>query len=147
MQTTDNAKITIETTINSPIEKVWNAWTDATLAINWFGSDPNGKGLRANLDVRKGGRFEVTFKDSDQTEHTCSGVYAEVLEPGKLSFTWMWKSEPGRESFVTVLLTPAGKSTRMLFEHANLAPGSKHDYLNGWTRTFSKLERLLGQGA
>ena len=113
------------------------------MVINWFGSDPDGRGLSAKLDVRRGGSFEVIFQDSDQTEHTCIGVYSDVDELRKLSFSWSWKSEPGFESFVTVLLTPAGKSTHMRFEHTNLASGSNHDYLSGWNRTFAKLESLL----
>lgn len=83
------------------------------------------------------------FQDSDETGHTCFGVYYDVEELRKLSFSWSWKNEPGFESFVTVLLTPAGNTTLMRFEHIHLAPGSKHDYLSGWNRTFAKLERLL----
>ena len=142
VQLTKNS-ISIDTTIHSSIEKVWEAWTDPDIIIEWFGSDPNGKGLEAQLDVQPGGRFEVTFNDSDQAEHTCSGIYKEVEELRKLTFSWMWKSEPGAESFVTVLLYPQDKNTKMLFEHSNLDPASKHGYLEGWKSTFLKLERIL----
>ena len=55
------------------------------------------------LGLRRGGSFEVSFMDSDGTEHTCSGVYADVQPETKLSFSWRWKSEPGVETFVSVL--------------------------------------------
>jgi len=142
--TTDNSSVFIETTFNNTIEKIWNAWTNPTQIMNWFGSDPKGKVLKAALDVRPGGKFEITFQDSDQTEHTCSGMYDEVLVLSKLTFSWQWKSEPGVESFIILLLTPEGKCTRMQFEHKNLGSHSKHDYTKGWQNTFSKLERLLG---
>lgn len=132
----------MKVTINAPIENVWRAWTDSALVINWFGSDPYGTGVSATLDVRKGGKFQVTFKDSDQTEHTCSGVYLEVQEFRKLNFSWMWKSEPGVETFVTVSLVRAEKATEMRFEHANLGSGSKHNYLEGWRSTFLKLVQI-----
>lgn len=138
-----NDTITIETSINAPIQKVWQAWTDPALILNWFGSDPNGKGIKAEMDVRPGGSFEITFQDSDQTQHTCSGVYEIVLEFSKLAFTWTWKNEPGVESFVTVLLTPEDNLTRMLFQHAHIGIASMHDYQNGWNATFLILERLL----
>jgi uncharacterized protein YndB with AHSA1/START domain len=141
---TDDSSVFFETTFKTPIEKVWNAWTDPALIMNWFGSDPKGKVLKANLDVRPGGTFEITFQDSDQTEHTCGGVYEEVRALSKLTFSWQWKSEPGVESFIILLLTPEGQSTRMQFEHKNLGTHSKHDYAIGWQNTFSKLERLLG---
>lgn len=135
--------VTIEVVMKASIEKVWEAWTSEALILNWFGSDPNGKGLKARLDVRHGGSFEITFKDSDETEHTCYGVYTDVEELSKLAFTWAWKSEPGFESFVALSLTPDAGYTHMQFEHSNLGHESKHDYLKGWQATFLKLERLL----
>src|SRR5436190_22168825 len=114
--TTDDSSIFIETIFKTTIEKIWDAWTNPTLIMNWFGSDPKGKVLKAELDVRPGGNCEITFRDSDQTEHTCSGMYDEVRALSKLTFSWQWKSEPGVESFIILLLTPEGKSTRMQFE-------------------------------
>lgn len=70
---TDDTSIFIEKVFKSSIEKIWEAWTNPNLIMNWFGSDPKGKGLKAELDVRPGGYFEITFQDSDRTEHTCSG--------------------------------------------------------------------------
>ncbi|HEY5749505.1 MAG TPA: SRPBCC domain-containing protein [Chryseolinea sp.] len=144
--TTNDSSIFLETTFNSPVEKIWEAWTNPNLIMKWFGSDPKGKGLSAKLDVRLGGYFEITFQDSDLTEHTCSGIYDQVQVLNKLTFSWRWKSEPGVESFVVLSLTPEGKSTRMQFLHKNLSSGSKHDYAKGWQNTFSKLERLLEAG-
>jgi uncharacterized protein YndB with AHSA1/START domain len=141
--TTDDSSIFLETSFNSSIERAWEAWTNPRQLMQWFGSDPNGKVLKAELDVRPGGYFEVTFQDADLTEHTCSGIYHEVQKPNKLSFSWQWKSEPGFKSFVVVLLTSEGNSTKMQFEHTNLGIGSKHNYAKGWESTFSKLERVL----
>jgi uncharacterized protein YndB with AHSA1/START domain len=141
--TTDDSSIFLDTSFNTSIERVWEAWTNPIRVMNWFGSDPNGKVLEAELDVRPGGYFEVTFQDSDSTKHTCSGTYNEVEKPNKLTFSWQWKSEPGFDSFVIVLLTSEGNSTTMQFEHKNLGNGSKHNYTKGWESTFSKLERLL----
>lgn len=139
----NNDAVFIETTIHAPVEKVWAAWTDPVVIMQWFGSDPNGEVLSAETDLRPGGNFEVTFKDSDQTEHTCSGIYKEIEPLKKLTFTWHWKSEPDVESFIVLLLTGEDKSTRMQFEHMNFGSGSIHDYVIGWQNTFLKLERLL----
>ena len=143
MPSTSNDTITLERLIEAPIEDVWKAWIDPVIILNWFGSDSNGKGLRAELDVRPGGRFEITFMDADRTEHICYGVYAEVQRCSKLSFTWTWKSEPGVESLVTVLLAPINDLTKMVFEHAHVGNASKHNYLVGWQATFAKLEQTL----
>ena len=141
--TTGESSIFLERVLNSPIERVWDAWTNPQEIMHWFGSDPNGRVLHAELDIRAGGHFEVTFQDADLAEHTCSGIYEEVQHPGKLTFSWQWKNEPGNTSFVIVLLTSEGSYTKMQFEHKNLGSVSKHNYAQGWESTFSKLERLL----
>jgi uncharacterized protein YndB with AHSA1/START domain len=143
METTDTINIAYD--INATITDVWKAWTDSSLVLKWFGSDLEGAGIEANLNVQPGGSFEVSFKNADGAAHTCYGVYAEVIEPNKLSFTWAWKSEPGVESFVTVLLEPKGKTTQMQFQHAHVGHESAHDYEFGWKSTFQKLERVLSQ--
>ena len=136
--------ISIETTIHAAIEKVWQAWTEPELITKWFGSDPNGKVLNANLDVRPGGSFEVTFIDGDQTEHTCSGTYKAVKPFTKLTFTWQWKNEPGVESFIIISLTAMGNTTKMKLEHMNAGSATKHNYVKGWETTFLKLDKALG---
>jgi uncharacterized protein YndB with AHSA1/START domain len=138
----DNDAISIEVIINAPIEKVWKAWTDPAWILKWFGSDPNGQGIKAKMNVHNGGKYEITFKDSDGTEHTCMGVYIDVKELHSLSFTWEWKNEPGVVSFVSVLLKPGTTNTQMEFRHSKLGTASRHDYLNGWNATFLKLNRI-----
>ena len=135
--------IAIEKIFPAPIEQVWKAWTKPTLILNWFGSDPNGTGIFARIDLRPGGDYEISFKDSDQTEHVCMGTYLDVQALFFLKFTWTWKSEPNVESIVSVALSPQGDHTRMQFEHAQIGTESKHDYFMGWQSTFSKLEQML----
>ena len=128
-------------------ENVWRAWTNPACVCSWWGSDPHGTVLEAALDVRTGGRFEITFCNADGSRHTSSGMYAQV-EPGRcLAFSWVWRSEPEAESFVTVTFERAGRATRMFFEHARLAHASAHDYERGWQQAFDKLQRLLEEGS
>jgi uncharacterized protein YndB with AHSA1/START domain len=143
MELKNDDTVKIEKLIRCPVEAVWQAWTDPALVLKWFGSDPAGTGLEANLDVRTGGRFEVTFSNADHAEHTCSGVYTEIIEFEKLAFTWEWKSEPGVISQVSVRFAPEASYTRMWFEHAGVGERSAHDYMEGWNTTFLKLEKLL----
>lgn len=143
MRTMDEATVVIKTTFHVPVEKVWQAWTNPALIMRWFGSDPHGSVSKAVLDVRTGGHFEITFNDSDKTEHTCSGIYKDVEKFRKLTFSWMWKSEPGFESSVCLLLIGEGNATHMQFTHSDLWHESKHSYEQGWRGAFSKLEKIL----
>jgi uncharacterized protein YndB with AHSA1/START domain len=135
--------IHIETIIHASMESVWRAWTDPGLILKWYGSDPNGAGVSAHVDLRPGGNYEISFRGSEGTTHTCFGVYKEVAVLSRLVFSWQWKSEPGVESQVTVILSPDGDHTLMLFEHAHVGNKSAHNYEAGWQDTFVKLERLL----
>lgn len=139
----DDTSVFFEILFLSRIENLWRAWTEPALVMHWFGSDPGGQVLRAELDPRPGGYFEITFQDSDQAEHTCSGVYDEVNPPEMLTFSWQWKAEPGVQSFVRVLLKAEGAFTRMHFEHRNFGTASEHAYAKGWEATFLKLEQML----
>ena len=135
--------VKIEMSFNAPLEKLWSLWTEPELVLQWFGSDPNGKGIKATMDIQPGGSYEITFKDSSGTGHTCMGKYIIVEKPNHLSFTWEWKSEPGVISTVTVSLSSMNNSGFMIFEHKDLGSASAHNYLVGWKATFSKLEKLL----
>ena len=138
-----NDVVRIETSFNATREKVWEAWTEPEFILQWFGSDPNGKGLKAKMNVEQGGLYEITFKDGDGTEHTCMGKYLIVEKFRQLSFTWEWENEPGIESLVNISIDSINNSTEMIFEHKNLGILSAHNYLAGWKKTFLKLEEVL----
>jgi len=138
-----NGDVFIELEFKASPESIWQAWTDPIKVKQWFGSDPQGKVLNANLDVRPGGQFEVSFADSNQTEHTCSGIYKKVEKNQLLSFSWTWKNEPGVTSFVEFLLLPGGDVTTMKFTHSGVGHLSAHNYEQGWKDTFLKMERVL----
>jgi uncharacterized protein YndB with AHSA1/START domain len=140
----DNNSVYVESIINASPEKVWKAWTEPALIKSWFGSDPNGRVLSAIAEVKPGGYFEISFEDGDQSKHTCSGTYQKVQWPTILTFSWQWRNEPGVESFIVLSLAREGNPTRMVLEHLNVGTHSKHDYVNGWLRTFKKLEKLMG---
>jgi uncharacterized protein YndB with AHSA1/START domain len=135
--------LTIEWRFDQPPEVVWRAWTDPDWMARWAGSDPKGKVLSVELDVRPQGRFEVTFANGDGTQHTFHGVYREVKLPRRLAFTWGWRSEPGVETFIIVSLVPEGQGTLMRFEHSGLGYASSHDYASGWRSTFQKMESVV----
>jgi len=143
MQSQTNSSIRISRYFSQPPQEVWRAWTDPKLVLSWFGSDPQGTVLDASLDVHPGGAFEVTFRNSDGTQFTCTGVYKEIEKHQRLVFTWSWKDRPEVSELVTLVFQADQNGTLMMFEHANIDGGTTHDYETGWKRTFDKLERAL----
>ena len=73
--------------------------------------------VRADMDVRVGGRYRMRFKTEDGESHEVGGVYKEVVPNERLVFSWAWHSTPERESLVTVTLKPDGDGTMLTLHH------------------------------
>lgn len=135
--------IKIERHFSQTPEQLWEAWTDPEIIKLWFGSDPNGTGLDAVLDVRVGGTYAVTFANANGDEYTAQGIYQIVELHKKLLFTWGWKDEPHIKEMVAVQFQPESTGTLMTFEHLDIDANTSHNYEKGWRTTFDKLEKAL----
>ena len=136
--------LTLKRHFKAPPEKVFSAWTDPQKMSQWMG--PEGAShVSAQLDVRVGGRYQISMRTPDGEEHNVSGVYREVVPNQKLVFTWAWRSTPERESLVTVVLTADGDGTLMTFTHEQFFDeDARERHRQGWIGTFDKLERYFG---
>jgi uncharacterized protein YndB with AHSA1/START domain len=125
-------------------EAVWRAWTDPQALSRWFGPGEMDTVIRAELDVRVGGRYRIAFRMPDGQEHDVSGEYQEVVANRRLQFTWAWKSTPERVSLVTIELVPIAQGCAMNFRHERFFDQQGRDaHERGWSGTFAKLDRLL----
>jgi uncharacterized protein YndB with AHSA1/START domain len=70
-----------------PPSRLWQARIDPSIVKKWFGSDPNGNVLVAELDVRVEGSFRVRFANSDASAFTAKGISQEIEIQKKLVFT------------------------------------------------------------
>jgi uncharacterized protein YndB with AHSA1/START domain len=134
--------LTLKRRLHAPPAKVYDAWVDPQKIVHWFGPSRVVAGsARAELDVRPGGRFRVSFNTEDGDYHEVGGVYREVVPDTRLVFSWAWHSTPERESQVTVLLQPDGDGTLLTMQHEQLFDQAARDgHLRGWTGTLDKLE-------
>ncbi|MFN8412355.1 MAG: SRPBCC family protein [Anaerolineales bacterium] len=132
---------------SQPPSKLWQAWTDPSIVKKWFGSDPEGTVLEAQLDVRLGGSFKVHFANSNGSEFTAKGNYNVVELNKKLEFTWSWEDRPEVVEFVSVEFQPETDGTLMYFEHHNIDINSAHNYSEGWRSTFTKLEKAINKSS
>lgn len=126
-------------------EKVWAAWTDPEKLIGWFCTTKAKPGsLRAELDVRVGGSYRISF-DMESGEYSeVGGLYREVVPNEKLVFSWAWHSTPERESLVTVSIKPDGAGSLMVFTHAQFFDETARDnHAKGWNELFEQLEACL----
>ena len=137
--------LTLKRRLSAPPAKVFEAWTQAQHLAHWFGPPETAAGtIDAELDVRAGGRFRVSFEATDGEYHEVSGVYREVVTNERLVFTWAWHSTPERRSLVTVLFEPDGDGTLMTLIHEQFFDDAARDgHLYGWGGALDKLERYV----
>jgi uncharacterized protein YndB with AHSA1/START domain len=127
-------------------EKVWAAWTDPEKLIAWFCTAKAKAGsFRANLDVRVGGSYRISFDMAESGEYSeVGGVYREVVPNERLQFTWAWHSTPERESLVTISFKPDAVGTLMTFRHEQFADEAARDnHEKGWSKFFDVLEKFV----
>ena len=136
-------KVVIERLFNAPVNLVWSIWTEPEFIKIWFGSDPNGRGLSAEIDLSVGGKYKISFQDSDGSIHSTFGEYVEIIEFSKLHCSWDWESEAGHVSDLIVEFIPQGEKTLSILTHSNLNPNSLHGYTKGWNDTMNKIVKKI----
>ncbi|WP_346283231.1 SRPBCC domain-containing protein [Bradyrhizobium sp. BRP22] len=113
--------------------------------MQWFGpANVKPGSVRAELDVRAGGRYRISFSGNDGEYHEVGGVYREVVPNERLVFSWAWHSTPERESLVTVSLRQDGAGTLLSLHYEQFADETARDnHERGWTELFAKLENFV----
>ena len=62
---TPKISITIQSTINAPVDKVWKAWTTPDDIIKWNSASEDWHTPRATNDLRVGGSFTSRMESKD----------------------------------------------------------------------------------
>jgi uncharacterized protein YndB with AHSA1/START domain len=137
--------LTLKRRLNARPAKVYAAWTDAEKIARWWGPAGTVAGsVRAEMDVRVGGRFRVSFQTGDGEYHEVGGVYQEVVPDRRLVFSWAWHSTPERESLVAVTLQADDDGTLLTLHHEQFADQAARDgHERGWSGTLDKLEQYF----
>ena len=59
-------KITVQTTVRAPIDKVWKAYTSPEDIVQWNAASDDWHTTKASVDLRVGGRFSSRM----ETKHS-----------------------------------------------------------------------------
>jgi uncharacterized protein YndB with AHSA1/START domain len=140
---------------------VWEAWTDPRRMAQWWGPRAFANPV-CELDVRVGGAFRIHMRAPDGALYPITGVYREVVEPGRLVMTldcsghpdsWHDQVNPHRakggnstgEMLQTAIFDDLGGQTRLtirtrLESGAILAAMVKMGMNEGWSQSLDRLE-------
>ena len=88
MQTENKTAITVKTTVDAPIEKVWNYWSSPDHITQWNNASDDWHTPRAENDLRTGGKFLARMEAKDGSfGFDFGGVYDEVEENKFIAYT------------------------------------------------------------
>ena len=88
--------ITIETTVNARIDRVWAAWNDPRAIEQWNAASHDWHTPRASVDLRGGGRFCARMQARDGSAgFDFEGIYTRI-EPQRLIEYVMSDGRAGR---------------------------------------------------
>ena len=111
METTTNkaTKITVEATVNAPVEKVWKSWSEPAHIKNWCAASQDWHAPKAENDLRTGGTFSTRMEAKDGSfGFDFGGVYDNVKKNELIEYTM----GDGRK--VKVIFSPSGDQTKIV---------------------------------
>lgn len=105
---TEKTSITVQTTVNAPVEKVWNSWTKPEHITQWNNASDDWHTPKASNDLRTGGKFSATMAARDgSASFDFEGVYSNVKNNQLIEYAMA----DGRT--VTVVFEGTGSKTRI----------------------------------
>ena len=111
--------------------------------VPWFGPDGQEGSLKAETDLRVGGRYRISFNANGEYFEV-SGVYREIVPNERLVLSWAWHSTPERESLLTIWIKPEGAGTMLTLLHEQFSNEAARDnHEKGWMELLNKLEKYL----
>jgi uncharacterized protein YndB with AHSA1/START domain len=140
-------QVTITRTFDAPREQVFRAWTDPDEVATWFGPEHvDTPRERIHIDLRAGGRYELTMVQRDSGAEFAIGYdILELVEPELL----VLRSDPMPEmgmherTITRVELHDIGGQTRMDLTDGPY-PEAGHAEA-GWHAAFDKLAAIVAQ--
>jgi uncharacterized protein YndB with AHSA1/START domain len=144
--TTTDQHVLITRVFDAARERVFRAWTDPDALAAWYGPEhievPRD---RIEIDLRVGGRYQLTMLAPDGREFTVGYDIVELVEPELL----VLRSDPMPEmgmpepSVLRVEFHDHGTKTRITLSDGPYPTPGRDGAEAGWTAALTKLVALL----
>jgi uncharacterized protein YndB with AHSA1/START domain len=144
---TDDRTVLVTRIFEAPRERVFRAWTDPDEVAAWFGPDSmETPRRRIRIDLRVGGRYELTMVRGDGGEMRIGYEIIELREPELLVLRSDPMPEMGMDAgtVVRVELHDHGEKTRMTLSDGPLPSTGRGPAEAGWNAAMDKLAARVG---
>jgi uncharacterized protein YndB with AHSA1/START domain len=136
METKAKVSITVETTVNSPVQKVWEYWTAPEHITRWNSASEDWHSPHAKNDLRIGGSFLARMESKDgSVGFDFEGVYNEVKPNEKLAYTL----GDGRK--VSIVFSPSGNKTNIVETFDAESTNSIDRQKEGWQAILNNFKK------
>ncbi len=137
METYDKT-ITVETTINAPIEKVWECWKQPEHITKWNNASDDWFTPHAENDLRQGGKFVYRMEAKDGSMgFDFSGVYDVVKNNEYIEYT----IGDGRK--VKVNFSTEGNATKVTEAFEAETVNSSETQIQGWQNILDNFKNYI----
>lgn len=136
MSTSEKTVITIETTVNAPVEKVWKVWNTTEDIIQWNSASPEWHTPKAESDFRAGGKFLYRMEAKDGSfGFDFYGIYDVITPHEYIEYTM------GDERKVKTTFTTDGNTTHILQAFEAEGTNSIDMQRTGWQAILDNFKR------
>lgn len=149
--------VSIQRTFDSPIDKIWNAWTKEEDLKKWWGPRAFDCPV-SHIDFKVGGKYIASMRDKNKGDVTWStGIYKEIIPQQKLVMTDSFSDSNGKivsayeagmigewptELIITVELKEDHGKTYMTLTQEPMPADMYEDCIKGWNECLDKMREI-----
>jgi uncharacterized protein YndB with AHSA1/START domain len=131
-------KITVETTVNAPLNRVWEAWNSPDDIVRWNAAQDDWHTTRSSVDLRVGGVMSSRMEAKDgSVGFDFEGTYTHVVPKRLVAF----KMSDGREVAVEFSERPGGVHICETFDAESV--NSAELQRQGWQAILNNFRRYV----
>lgn len=134
-------KITVETSVNAPIVKVWDAYVTPEDIMQWNAASDDWHTTKSTVDLRAGGSFSsrMEAKDGD-FGFDFEGTYTKIVPHALIEYEF-----GGRHARIDFMPGENGITVRVAFDAE--ADNSADMQRQGWQAILDNFKRHVGTAA
>ncbi len=128
-------KITVETIVAAPVERVWRAYTTPEDIKRWNAASDDWHTTSAQVDLREGGAFSSRMEAKDGSMgFDFAGTYTKIVEHKRIDYSF-----GDRTAQVEFAETPNGVKVRVTFDSESTH--SVEQQRQGWQAILDNFRR------
>ena len=136
METIKKTLITVETTVNAPVEKVWKTWTSSEHITKWNNASDDWHTPRAENDLKIGGVFTSRMEAKDGSMgFDFGGIYTDVKTNELIAYTL------GDDRKVSITFSSSGNTTKIVESFEAESTNSIELQKNGWQAILNNFKK------